>query len=140
MQRVDNKKKYVKRSAESSSDEVTPKTKRIRVANSAKPHLMKRYPIHLMDQERLSTEDYEEAERVLQEEWEKPDPDPEVYLPLMKSTFEIRRQYVVSEAESARDIMEKHPLKRESVVRVMCFVQKIMLTLTFACSLIKSWN
>lgn len=78
-----------------------------------------------MEQERLSTDDYEEAERVLQEEGEKPDPDPEVYLPLMKSTFEMRRQFVVSEAESARDIMEKHPLmKRESVVRVMCFVQK----------------
>ena len=122
---MDNKKKYVKRSADSSSDEVTPKTKRVRVANSAKPHLMKRYPIHLMEQERLSTDDYEEAERVLQEEGEKPDPDPEVYLPLMKSTFEMRRQFVVSEAESARDIMEKHPLmKRESVVRVMCFVQK----------------
>ena len=124
MQRVGNKTKYIKRSSESSSNEVTPKTKRIRVTNSAKPHLMKRYPINL-NQERLSIEDYEEAERVLQEEGEKPDPDPEVYLPLMKSTFEFRRQYVVSDAESARDIMEKHPfMKTESVVCVMCFVWK----------------
>ena len=38
-----------------------------------------------------------------------PDPDPSIYLPLMKSTFDIRRQYVVVEAESARDIMEIHP-------------------------------
>ena len=45
-------------------------------------------------------------------------PDPHIYLPLMKATFDFRKQYIVSsEAESAVDIMEKYSfLKLKEVV------------------------
>ena len=66
----------------------------------------------------MMPESYEQAERKLHKEQNKSHPNPDVNLPLMSQTFDIRRQYIVSEAECARDIMEKyHFMKIESTVK-----------------------
>ena len=107
----------MKRSHEAPSDEVkTPK--RARVASTGNPQLMKRYPISFSTKEHIMPETYEESERKLRKEQKKSHPNPDVYLPLMSQTFDIRRQYIVSEADCARDIMDKyHFMKIESTVR-----------------------
>ena len=65
----------------------------------------------------MSPEVLQESELALKEQEEMTNPDPHIYLPLMKATFDFRRQYVVSEAESAVDIMEKYSfLKLKEVV------------------------
>ena len=90
----------MKRSHEAPSDEaVTPK--RARVESTGNPQLMKRYPISFSTRERMMPESYEQAERKLQKEQNKSHTNPDVYLPLMSQTFDIRRQYIVSEAECA---------------------------------------
>ena len=111
----------MKKAAGRSGDDATPSSKRPRVAASGKPHLLKRYPINIMSREQMTAEALEEAELGLKEEEEKTNPDPHVYLPLMKSTFDFRRQYIVSEAESALEILEKHSfLKSTEVVGILC--------------------
>ncbi len=112
----------MRKAAERSGDETTPTSKRPRVASTGKPHLLKRYPVNIMSREQLSADALEEAELELKEEEEKTNLDPHIYLPLMKSTFDFRRQYVVSEAESANEIMEKYSfLKLKDVVSTfMC--------------------
>ena len=111
----------MKKAAGRSGDDTTPTSKRPRVASSGKPHLLKRYPVNVVSREQMSADALEEAECALKEEEEDPNPDPQVYLPLMKSTFDFRRQYVVSEAESAIEIIEKYSfLKLEDVVNIMC--------------------
>lgn len=117
----------MKRSAGTSSDDASG-SKRPRVTTSGKPHLMKRYPINLMCHERMSPEAIKDAQKALKEE-ERELLQNQRVLPLMKTTFSIRRQYVVSEAESARNIMERHPfMKVETVVCV-----------TFKCALYRKW-
>ena len=116
----------MKTAAGTSSDDAIPANKRVRITASGKPHLLKRYPIRIMSREQMSAEALEGAQLALKEEEEKIHPDPDIYLQLMKSTFVFRRQYIVSEAESAQEIMEKHPfLKFEAVVSMcvhMCFI------------------
>ena len=87
---------------------------------------LNRYPVNVVSREQISADAFKEAECPLKEEEEDPNPDPQVYLPLMKSTFDFRRQYVVSEAESAFEIMEKYSFfwleDVVSIVYVMCFI------------------
>ena len=53
----------------------------------------------------------------LSKETGKPKPRKEVVLPLMKSCFFSRRQYVMNDAQSVIEILEKYPaLKMPSVV------------------------
>ena len=54
----------------------------------------------------------------------------------MKSKFDFHRQYIVSEVESAIEIMEKYPfLKQEAVVGTCTCVHDVL-----AYSLIRSWS
>ena len=55
-------------------------------------------------------------------------PRDQLLLPLMKSTFTIRRDYVQNEANSVKDILEKYPaLNRPAVVNI--YTYKVLFTL-----------
>ena len=57
----------------------------------------------------------------IEKELDKEKPRKEVLLPLMKSTFPARRSYILHEAGSVNDTVQKYPaLKMHFIVRVVC--------------------
>ena len=132
----------MKKAAGKSSHDATPTCKRPRIAATGKPHLLKRYPINIMSCEQMSPEALQETELTLKEQEEKTNPDPHIYLPLMKATFDFHRQYIVTEAESAVDIMEKYSyLKLKEVVSIIiCIHDVLYIEYITVYSLIRNWS
>lgn len=113
MDRVYNSEKHrkgKKRKKDSSDDEEPPPKKR----GQPKKVQESRYPKPMTI---TSSGDTEKTQEALKVELQKENPRKEVVLPLLKSGFEDRRNFVIQDAKSAKEILEVFPaLKLSSVV------------------------
>ena len=85
--------------------------------------LKDRYPA-LVNQEQSLGE--KEAFEALRKEMSNNKPRKDIFLPLMKSTFSLRRHYVLHDAQSVVEILQEYPaLKHSHVVsyRLACMLR-----------------
>ena len=106
-------------------DDDAPQNKRKKI----KTELLKRYPVtsfkSTLSDDAASIQSHL---KTINEELKKTKPRDQLLLPLMKSTFTIRRDYVQNEANSVKDILEKYPaLNRPAVVNI--YTYKVLFTL-----------
>lgn len=79
------------------------------------PSLIRRYPISSYDVGDSAT--IEKHNKAISDELSKAKPRDTLLLPLLKTTFGVRRMYVMNEATCVTDILNKYPaLSRTAVV------------------------
>ena len=120
IQRVRNViKTYNKKAVREDDDALQNKRKKI------KTELLKRYPVTSFKSTLFDdAASIQSHLKTINEELKKRD---QLLLPLMKSTFTIRRDYVQNEANSVKDILEKYPaLNRPAVVNI--YTYKVLFT------------
>ncbi len=71
-----------------------------------------RYPV-LSGTDDVNLEDNQSHRDALQEEMTSNLPRRDIFLPLMKKTFTVRRQYILHEASSVRAIIDDYPALKE---------------------------
>lgn len=72
-----------------------------------------RYPA-LICNESIAPDEERSACEALRREMQNERPRRELFLPLMKSTFVLRRQYILHYAGSVRDILQDYPALKEA--------------------------
>ena len=106
-------KKKGKRPLESTDDLRTPKRRK------RDSEILQRYPIQCNSDVVEDGETTEEHKRAIASELSKAKPRDSVLLPLMKSTFGVRRILVLSDDASVSSILEEYPaLNRPVMVRL----------------------
>lgn len=71
-----------------------------------------RYPA--LNRISITPEDEKLASEALKKEMQNTRPRKDVFLPLMKSTFTLRRHYILHDASSVHDIVQNYPILKEA--------------------------
>ena len=82
----------------------------------------------------VSAEEEKVASEALRKEMENTKPSRDVFLPLMKTTFAIRRHFIMHNAASVHDILHDYPaLKEASAVSIViqCFIGTVHIFATY---------
>lgn len=83
--------------------------------------LTERYPLYECSD--INEEDIKLALTALTKEISNSKPRKDVFFPLMKSTFTVRRHYILHDAKSVEDILEEYPaLRFVTVVSVAKYI------------------
>lgn len=93
----------------------TPKRGRPKKASA---NINERYPA--LDNNEMGAEEEKSAFDALYAEMKTSKPKSDVFLPLMRSTFVMRRQYILHSAVSVQHILQEYPALKEPVA--VCYI------------------
>ena len=119
MQRIRNVIKTANKKARNLDENYTPDSQGLQKKRRKKEQLCRRYPIFSKNQGVCDDpQSIESHMKGLENELKKAKPRDHLLLPLMKSTFSVRRDWIVDGAESVASILKQYPaLSRLAVVR-----------------------